>query len=305
MSEASFFLEELRRQGIKVWMPNKQVGGNSELYRFQMDGRKYVLKVYKGDVERINRSRERELKSIEFLLRAGFSQVPKANLQLSPRDGACLEFIPGKNPKPSERTNKEILRAFGLLKEIYEEKPYFLDAVDACFTSSDVIHQIELRMQSIDSYYASQIRIALERIKLIEQIDFPKASMTFSFSDIGPHNMISRFRKFWFVDLEFFGRDSAVKMISDYLLHPKNVFTSDDIYRCIETSRSMFGISEEMLIKSVPFFATKWAAIVAKRLTKEVPDSIKLVINEKFNQYLELTTLSDLESISIRLIDLR
>jgi len=305
MSEAAQFLEDLRSKGIKVSEPKKQVGGNSNLFKFRLDGKRYVLKVYEGGKERTNRSRERELESIQFLRREGFFQVPNVNLELSPEDGVCFEFLPGKNPKLDKRTNREILWAFKVLRKIYVESPNFMEAVDASFSTSDVILQIELRLQREELRETGRIENTLERLKMLEPLKFPESSLTYSFSDVGPHNTIVYFGRYWFLDLEFFGRDSAVKMINDYLLHPKNVFSKKTLKRSIEMAENSFDINREVLFKSTPFFAAKWATIVARRLKKEIPNDAKFEIENRLNIYLEIASLSDLKSIYEKLIDLR
>jgi len=305
MSEAAQFLEDLRSKRIKVSEPKKQVGGNSKLYKFRLGGKRYVLKVYEGDTERTNHSRERELKSIQFLRREGFFRVPKVDLELSPEGGICLEFLPGKNPRLDKKTNREIFRALKDLKRIYVESPNFMEAVDASFSTSDVILQIELRLQREELREEGRIEKTLERLKMLEPLKFPESSLTYSFSDVGPHNIIVYFGRYWFLDLEFFGRDSAIKMINDYLLHPKNIFSKKTLKRSIEMAESSFDIKREMLFKSTPFFAAKWATIVARRLKNEIPNDAKFEIENKLNIYLEIASLSDLKSIYEKLIDLR
>lgn len=305
MSESAQFLEYLRSKGIKVSEPKEQLGGNSKLFRFHLDGKKYVLKVYAGDKERTKRSRERELESIKFLQREGFSQIPKVNVELSPEDGVCLEFLAGRNPKKNRRTNRVILRVFKGLKTIYLKTPSFREAVDASFSTSDVLTQIDRRLQSGELRDTSRIKNLLERLKMRETLKFPESSLTYSFSDIGSHNMIVYFGRYWFLDLEFFGQDSAVKMINDYLLHPKNVFSEKTFRSSIQVAENSFGISRELLLKSTPFFAAKWATIVAKRLKNDLPSRAKLDVENRLNHYLELAQLSDVESISQKLIELR
>ena len=180
-----------------------------------------------------------------------------------------------------------------------------MDAIDATFSTSDLVDQIERRLQEGDLLESSRIKFALEKLKLVEPIKFPESSLTYSFSDIGAHNMIVHFGRYWFIDLEFFGRDSAVKMISDYLLHPKNVFTTKTLKRSTDVAENIFGINQELLLKSTPFFAAKWAIIVAKRLTRGAPSDVKLEMSNRVRNYLELASLSDMESISKKLINLR
>jgi hypothetical protein len=295
----------LRNKGIFVEEPDRQIGGNSKIFRFSLDNEKYLLKVYVGDKERIHRSRQRELKALEFLRENGFFQVPKANVELSPPDGVCMNFLKGKNPKSSKRTNRAILKSFRDLKEIYDESPNFGNAIDSSFSTLDVVNQVELRLQNINLWNSNHIQIALESLKSVESIRFPERSLTYSFSDIGGHNMIVNFGKFYFIDLEFFGRDSAVKMIVDYILHPKNIHSVYDVEKCIRTAESLFGISKELLFKSTPFFAAKWATIVAKRLSEGMPEALKLDSIQKFNNYLDLASTRDEESISRKLLNLR
>jgi hypothetical protein len=222
MSDASILLGELKDKGIKIEELKKSIGGNSKLYKFMLNGKSYVLKVYVGETVKKTQSRKREIETLYFLKNFDLFQIPKLILEFSPDDGLCLQYIPGKNPKQNNRTNLEILYAFRNLKKIYKDSPGFMNAVDACFSTSDVIEQIENRLQKTDFFNNRVLEKSLDKVKELTQVEFPKSSLTYSFSDVGAHNMIRRFRKYWFIDFEFFGQDSAVKMISDYMLHPKS-----------------------------------------------------------------------------------
>jgi hypothetical protein len=305
MYNSAQFLEELQSQGLRIIEPDKQIGGNSKLYKFRLQGKKYALKVYTGNNERITRSRNREISAIQFLRNSKYYHVPKIDIDLSPVDGLCMEFLPGKNPRQSKNINKLILNTLRDLKSLYQLDSSFVNAVDASFESSDVIKQIESRLQGDDIWNLREMQAIFAKLKSVENVKFPISSFTYSFSDIGSHNMIVFLRKHWFIDLEFFGRDSAVKMIADYLLHPKNVFEEKMIIECTRIAEREFGVDTELLMKSVPFFAAKWATIVARRLTLTTPKKPNPIIAKRVSNYLQLAALTDITSIRKKLLDLR
>jgi len=305
MSDASIMLGELKDKGIRIDELKKSIGGNSKLYKFILNGKYYVLKVYIGETVKKTQSRKREIESLYFLRNFDLFQIPKLLLEFSPDDGLCLQYIPGKNPRQNNRTNLEILRSFRKLKKIYMDSPGFINAVDACFSTSDVIKQIENRLQHTDFFNDRSLKESLDNLKKLTQYEFPKSSLTYSFSDVGAHNMIRRFSKYWFIDFEFFGQDSAVKMISDYILHPRNVFTDNSIKRCFKFASDTFGIDAKVFFDSIPFFAAKWATIVSKRFMSGTSSDLRVNAGRLINQYLELSSIADPELIVRKVVNSR
>lgn len=303
MSSAESYLLELESRGARIHKPANQLGGNSVLYRVSIRRMKYVIKFYQGDQKRILRSREREISALQFLDTNSFKRAPKIYVDLSPDDGICMEFIKGTPPKQDLRTSRAIMHAILRLKSLFKTQSQFPHAVDACFSTQDVIDQIEERIPALQSEIGKRFAAYVEDLKSREVIEFPRTTNTYSFSDVGSHNMISRFGRYWFLDMEFFGEDSAVKMIADYLIHPRNELTQESVNFFIDIGCEEFGIDREMLLLSIPFFAAKWATIVARRIKDS--NAIKPEVKINLDKYLKLSSLRTSTSIHKEILNLR
>jgi tRNA A-37 threonylcarbamoyl transferase component Bud32 len=308
MSDSESLIRFLIKEGALFREGNSQVGGNSKFLQFNYGGSELVLKIYRGDVRRIRDSRQREFSAYLFLRENGFLCLPELHETLEADDSICLEFISGTTPGCNKQTNQEILKSFLLLKEMYARNRKFENAVDAALSTSDVLNQIRVRINLFDLSLKKEKELIVAVMRVLEarhSINFPKHSLTYSFSDIGPHNMIMKDEKYYFLDLEYFGKDSAVKMILDYLLHPRNQFSFEDKVIALEWAEKELGISLDLVINCAPFFAAKWATIIARRMTLEYRQQSLSDLKIDFERCLEIAILKDVSEIQDKLLNSR
>lgn len=308
MFDSSTFLQMIRAQGIHINEPSTQTGGNSHIYFFEFDNQEIVLKVYKGDEARKKISRDREISSYKFLSAKGFTRLPKLYEEIVVSDGILLEYINGQTPTLSLKVNCEILESMRQLASLFRLDTSFKDAVDACYSTEDIISQIQNRIMVFGHSLTSEFNKLQEILKLLkerEPLGFSKETFTYSMSDVGVHNAIQSEQGLKFLDFEFFGKDSAVKMIVDYLLHPKNSMSREMKSQTIEFGMAEFGIDLDLLISVTPFFAAKWATIVLRRITAMALEEEKHKPLQDFQGYLDLAKLKDREQIHAKLLMLR
>jgi hypothetical protein len=87
--------------------------------------------------------------------------------------------------------------------------------------------------------------------------------------------------KVYFLDFEFFGADSKVKMIADIFSHPQTIFTREEILGL--ANRLALSENEfQQLINIIPEIAVKWALITSRRLSEQI-----LIDQGTTNQILE------------------
>jgi len=298
----------IKAQGIQINEPRRQTGGNSHIYFFELDNQKIVLKVYKGDDARKKVSRERELRSYKFLSVNGFTNLPKLYEEIVVSDGIFLEYVNGETPTQSLKINSEILYSMGQLATLFRLDSTFDDAVDACYSTEDIVSQIQDRIMNLGNSLTSQFNKLQETVKLLkerEPLDFPNGTFTYSMSDVGVHNTIQSEQGLKFLDLEFFGKDSAVKMIVDYLLHPKNSMPKELRLQTLEFGEDVFGINLDLVISVTPFFAAKWATIVSRRLNAMTQEDESHKSLQDFQDCLDLANMKDREQIHAKLLTLR
>jgi hypothetical protein len=183
-----------------------------------------------------------------------------------------------------------------------------MDAVEACYSTQNIITQIQSRIFNLRNSLIEKSNKLQEILSLLEQrapIVFSKKTITYSMSDIGVHNAIQFDTGLKFLDLEFFGKDSAVKMILDYLLHPKNSMSREIRSQTLDFAETQFGIDLNLVISVTPFFAAKWATIVSRRLNAIIKEVDRHKTLQDLHSYLDLAKLEDREQIHTKLLTLR
>ena len=311
MFDSVTFLQMIKAQGVQIKEPKRQTGGNSHIYFIKLGSQELALKVYKGDDARKKVSRDRELSSYRFLHAKGFTKLPKLYEEIVVSDGILLEYINGQTPTHSSKVNGEILESMRQLALLFRLDSSFKDAVDASYSTEDIVSQIQNRMNNLGNLPTSQFGELQEILALLEEQEplvFSNETFTYSMSDLGVHNTIQSKQGMKFLDLEFFGKDSAVKMILDYLLHPKNSMSREIRCETLEFGEDVFGIDLDLVISVTPFFAAKWATIVSRRLNamiQEIQEEERHKSIQDFQGYLDLAKMKDREQIHAKLLTLR
>jgi hypothetical protein len=87
--------------------------------------------------------------------------------------------------------------------------------------------------------------------------------------------LINHENTIFFIDFEFFGQDSSVKLISDLTAHPRGMYSSKEIMGIAD----LLEINRDFVKKGyLELIALKWAYIAAKRLVDL--DSMRFVGHE-------------------------
>jgi hypothetical protein len=271
-------------------------GGNSEIYLVETEEKIVVAKKYKGDINRRIESMNREIKALNFLRMKNVFLVPEL-LDYSRDDFiVVMEYIEGVHPEPNSKCMNEIINFLKLLKVIYDEDASFSEAIDGIDTTSDLLNQIQRRLSSLEIQMKRNGLIieAQKSFKELNALNFTTriSSKTYSVSDLGIHNMIQCGDIFRFLDLEFFGSDSPVKVIGDFLLHPRNTFPNDLKLELLTNLISFYKIPQTSIEEYLPLAALKWAVIVMRRLVGDKDPSKENAFCEAENLALNYISMS-------------
>lgn len=281
---------QLQSQGIECSEFKDHVGANSKIFKFKINDEIKILKVYKGNSERKKISRDREIRSIKFLRENGFDKIPELDDLLLVSDGVCLKFIKGKNPKQNLITHHKIFTAMLELKKIFKINPNFDAAIDSCKDAEQLLNQIDSRIKLL-VYLPKEFKVKLEKtltnLKKRTPFEFAQELDTYSFSDFGAHNVINYRNKFTYLDFEYFGKDTGLKMLVDYTLHPKNRINQFILNKIIDVGKRHFEIEKGKFLNSIKFMSLKWATIVAKKFEIEESKNTR----EMFLWYLNLSSI--------------
>lgn len=257
----------------------KQInGGNSLVLKVkQKDESLAAVKIYRGSTARITQMFSRELDAITFLRNHDFTNVPEI-LDTKPELSLIIfKWFDGLAPINDFYGIDLITKMCVNLNILHKKFSYHDYAIDYVFSSQDILDQIQNRLNGLLGHFKPEIGLALRNkfdfnlymYKLKYPLNHQFTSMTLNISDIGTHNMLVSNDQHIFIDFEFFGQDSIDKMVGDFLLHPKNDFSSSSISYFIDnlTKNSTWDIST--LVPLLPLLSLKWSLIAFKRLIKE------------------------------------
>lgn len=272
---------------------SKIKGGNSFIYKCRTAEGSYVgLKEYRGDYSRCVRSMEREVDSLNFLYENKFIFISKLIAFNRSKPSICYEWIEGKTPEINSMVKNQVISALVNLNSLHELNPNFHLAIDAISNLGDLKKQITRRLLNAKIFLknhpvtlkALEKAASIKNKNLESYTDFP--INTFSFSDIGVHNMVmnSKFESY-FLDFEFFGADSKIKMLCDLYAHPKTIFSKDEI---LILARKLLLTEYELncIVNVLPEIALKWALITSRRISNKI-----LVNNESISPSLNQINL--------------
>jgi len=263
-------LETIRRTlGGKATILETKLGGNSKVFIVSLNKVSVVAKKYLGNLQRINLSMDREIDALEFLKSKNIKEIPELLLVNKTDHIIVMEYLEGKSPNPDKDSMEAILNFSKLLDEVYRNDDKFNYAIDGISKSSDLLIQIEDRLVSLAKDNVGGELIAQAKDSLLRlanlNLDSKVWNPTYSVSDLGLHNMVKGQEGFRFFDLEFFGADSPIKLIGDFLLHPKNNFPNHLCHRFFMELKQFYGVTESAIVASLPLIALKWFTIVLPR----------------------------------------
>ncbi len=258
--------------------------GNSRTYRVHTNtGKSYFLKSYPDLLVDPRPRLRNEVNACDLL----------EDLRLTPRSVthdeelnlALFEWIDGGPPRTI--TTKHICQALFFvkkLKEIPEDvQNTYPEASEACLSGAQLICQVRERiekLESIDNIELQQfIKISIKPLwketrkwfgdnwpNISFETKLSDSNKTLSPSDFGFHNSLQREDgSLRFVDLEYFGRDDPVKLITDFLWHPGMNLQVAHKTQWLRGVFAIFSQDPELLQRfraAWPVYALRWALIM-------------------------------------------
>ncbi|EQA70057.1 phosphotransferase [Leptospira noguchii] len=278
--------KDLGLTGIKTIKAN----GNSRVYRVDSNSQSYVLKIY-PDLQLDSRKRlETEYESCSMLYQFNLA-VPKPIRKDDVLNWGLYLWIEGK--EIDERREDLILQLIEFiqkLKEIKNKVPEdtFKYASESCLSGTELELQIQRRLinlQHLDNSELNQflthellptLNFFLGRAKSFYKEDYfkklEKQYLILSPSDFGFHNSkLGSDGILYIYDLEYFGWDDPVKLISDFLWHPGMNLTENERVVWLKNSIKIFdqdsGIENRFLMY-FPLYGIRWCLILLNEFLK-------------------------------------
>ena len=262
-------------------------GLNSSAYLVKVGGRRLVSKRYFQIDAATRYSHE-----VQFL-----SYCEKIECRLVPKLIACddstfevlLEFISGES---LSEISEEILAFVSLF--LLQLNPNGVHNVQLAFARDALVDchsfasELKLRMDALKSlrYLANEIQFlrtifdAVDSILsrresidvamsyLISQVIESRGSeFIISPSDLGAHNMIKTQNGLRFIDFEYAGRDSPIKLFGDFISHPRHTLDASKRRDFHKSNEHLFGFDYESFSDFyMLLFGLKWCLIMSKRI---------------------------------------
>lgn len=255
-------------------------GGNSAVTRVEFGGGVFAVKDYSARHDGAQRM-AREFNSLLFLERYSLSGFARSVVQDESSQRAVYTWLPGVRPELDRGTVGSMLGVLDRLHQLADEPGAHAIglATDSACTPADILRQVRERVKQLSgSANAAVHELLVTDIASAQDLlgawaqDLGVPVMTLSLSDIGPHNMLwdEMTGTMYCVDLEFFGRDDATKLVCDALLHPQSNWTTSTAEAFVEGSIRVFGLPIERIWVYLPYYSLKWALIALARAQRDL-----------------------------------
>ena len=262
-------------------------GRNSRVFHVRDADCSYVFKIYsERDTDRARLCREFQF--LQYCRERGISQVPELIASDSLQNVLVLSHIPGApilSPSVKDfQSCAEFL--LDLNSDSSRGRIHLQNAIERLFDGTSMINAVRRRifntresLQTMDltaetklvselnesfiEYFNRMSTQALKEYNEFEKLFFKKEVV--SPSDFGFHNSLSCFGKLYFLDFEYSGIDSPIKLILDFLLQPDYLVQSDQEGLFLDSLALLFRTGDVTIPKTIRnIFMIKWINIVWK-----------------------------------------
>ena len=255
-------------------------GINSSVFKLTLEDSVKVVKSYAENSD----SELRYLRETSFLDLCQdhqISNVPRIERRDPTQQIICMDYINGIKQGASEAFIQSLLAFIKELQAIDREEAQsrLTLAADSTFELSDLSRELHRRISERSEAHhlvANEELLAILRDALRDEASSNSISRFFSTfarqvvspSDIGPHNCIWMDSTAFFIDFEYSGRDSNIKLGLDLLTHPDIGFL--DLYRNLDSSfEEVLGFApSDVPAGLVHLFRLKWDLIRERKMRK-------------------------------------
>ena len=238
---------------------------------------------------------DRELSFYKMCKNNSIDQVPNLIDYSYEKQEIVITYLPGEHPQYiSKKVLLQVSEFLSVLNKDSDSKK-LPDAAEAILTKDCLTNHLTNRLKQIGNegeYHPQGLANAVDDIiNVLENKLIDIGRIVINPSDLGLHNMIYQNGKITFYDFEYSGKDSYLKLLIDFCLHPMNKinFTDFEIYNAIFSE----ALNTKPLVISntiIQAFCLWWvmrlinsvkAAVMKDRINKG------LIHKHNMNKYLE------------------
>jgi hypothetical protein len=210
-------------------------GTNNKVYKVQIGHENFIVKSYAESLNSVDRF-IREYKFLILCERNRIDNVPVVKFTRKDLSIICETNIQGSKIITSSKNIESMINFVHILNSNIPFKDITLKATDFAFTSEDLLKSLSDRILKIKSknLFDNEITTYFDELFTMIEHNELKFKSTRNFfskfsrnilspSDLGPENMISA-DKDYFIDFEYSGLDSNIKLGLDIVTRPSIQF---------------------------------------------------------------------------------
>ena len=272
-------------------------GTNNKVYKVRIGRDNLVVKSY---AESIN-STERLFKEYNFLLLCqnnNINNVPKIKFIDENLVMICETYISGTNISSSSYYIEAMIIFISSLNSNIPLYDVNFNATDAIFTSEELFESVKERISKVHSDSSRDIELKelfSEFFKLLAQDEKKNQSIKNFFdkfsrrvispSDLGPENMLYSDKPF-FIDFEYSGLDSNIKMALDLVTRPSINFEKYTNSQIEKLFLEVMGFKIDSIpLSLVQIFKLKWILIEYSSILRREIEFSKNDLELRINNY--------------------
>jgi len=264
-------------------------GRNSHIFRLDNGKDSYAMKFFRNDPNNTRNRFEAETSAFKLFEKYSIQCVPKIISKDKKNNCIIMEWINGEPVTDIDEVDIKSLANF-VQKVHLISKTMDCNSIqfasDACLNGTDILSQINLRLDRLDSakdgnhklseFLCKDFTPTLKKISdwskekyLKNNMDFSQDishfNLTLSLVDIGFHNSLRVKDKLYFFDFEFFGRDDPAKLVADTLQHPGSLLDKKRNGQLSNQFHSIFNYDKQFKLRLdylSPLFGLKWCMIM-------------------------------------------
>jgi len=224
----------------------------------------------------------RELEFYKWCSLNNLKQVPALRSYSKEKHQIKIDYLKGSRPTNISRKIESQIIKFMYDLNNNQNSESLPKAAEAIMTDECLVNHLCYRFDQVylETRYHPKKFLSIVQKTINEQkkqlIDPGKILV--NPSDLGLHNMINWKEKIYFFDFEYAGRDSYIKFLLDFCIHPENMIKSKDISYYNNIFSNALGMEPMVLSSSVIKAFYVWWVM---RLINSIKDE---VINKRFEK---------------------
>lgn len=263
-------------------------GRNNEVASFLIEDKKLVCKKFSQEdkVERF----KREISFLDYCSTIQISSTPELYAYYFEHNTVILSFIDGKQ---LEQVSWSFIYAIcDLLEKLNDNEfcnaarklPFAADAL----SSTDALYvSLQKRIRGFDQSKSVKVKELCEKLNEVflsmshkDNLNFPLLdssnrippgpNLIVSPSDVGIHNYFETLAGPMFIDFEYSGLDSPLKLFLDLWTHPDLNLSEEHMHFIYSKLRRIFAFRRDIIDKNLlSIFVVKWCLIMLKTIDSD------------------------------------